>query len=221
MAKKLLILRACGINEEREECDNIKIQAQLYGISVNDFCPKTNGELETILHAGETYDYIYLSSHGNVDGFGNEQSTISYSWFDFGVLLCGAACMNPDCIILLSCCRGGLSQIAYDLFYCCTKISYVVGPRQSLFPHDMLISFNILLYNLEHRNLDPIVACEKIKLGTDIRFICFDRLETEAETAYILRTAEYEKEWKESLNEARKEANEPPVPISEGDNVTR
>jgi hypothetical protein len=49
----------------------------------------------------------------------------------------------------------------------------------------MLISFNILLYNLEHRNVDPIIACERIKLGTDNRFICFDRLETEAEIGFI------------------------------------
>ena len=136
MAKKLLILRACGVNGEREECDNIKIQAQLYGISVNDFCPKTNEELETILHAGETYDYIYLSSHGNVDGFGNEQSTISYSWFDFGVLLCGASCMNPDCIILLSCLPWRIKSnrirsflLLYKNILCCRPSTKPVSPR--------------------------------------------------------------------------------------------
>jgi hypothetical protein len=42
----------------------------------------------------------------------------------------------------------------------------------------MLIAYNILLFNLEHRKLDPIIACEKIKCGTDIRFACFDRHET-------------------------------------------
>src|SRR6185437_3436203 len=192
--KNILILRACGINDEQQECDNIKLQAELYNIDVHDYCPKNNDELIEILNKGITFDYIYLSSHGNIDGFGNESDTIYYSWFEFGNELCNADCMKQNCIILLSCCRGGLNQVAYDLFYCCTKISYIVGPRQSLYPHDMLISFNILLYNLQHRNVDPIVACEKIKLGTDIRFICFDRLETESEPEYLHRVKEHNKE---------------------------
>ena len=124
-------------------------------------------------------------------------------------------CMKPDCIIMLSCCRGGLNQVAFDLFYCCTKISYIVGPRQSLTSDEMLISFNVLLYNLEHRNVDPIIACEKIKAATDLRFFCFDKLETEGELAYLIRAEQYENAWKESLNEARAKASEPPVPIDE------
>jgi len=184
--KSILLLRACGLNDEKQECDNIKSQAELYGLEVYDYCPKTNAELEEVLNKGIAYDYIYLSSHGNVDGFGNEKRTINYSWLEFGSILCSAGCMKEDCIVLLSCCRGGLNQVAYDLLLCCSKIAYLVGPRQSLCSHEMLISFNILLYNLEYRSVDPIVACEKIKLATDIRFICFDRLETESQTDYIM-----------------------------------
>lgn len=194
--KRILILRACGQSDEKQECDNIKSQCELYGIEVHDYCPKTNEEVNEVLNQGITFDYIYLSSHGNSSGFANEEDTINYPWFDFGVILCDSMCMKDDCIILLSCCRGGLNQVAYDLFYCCPHIAYVVGPRQSLFSHDMLISFNILLYNLEQRNVDPIVACEKIKLGTDIRFICFDRLETESEIGYIMRVQAYEEAYK-------------------------
>jgi hypothetical protein len=211
--KHILILRACGIDDEKQECDNIKSQCELYDLKVYDHCPKTNDELQTILNSGIAYDYIYLSSHGDAIGFENNTKTINYSWFDFGVELCSSMCMKEDCIVMLSCCRGGLNQIAYDLFYCCNKISYIVGPRQSLFPHDMLISFNILLYNLEHRNVDPIVACEKIKLGTDIRFICFDRLETEAEAGFLIRMQQYENAMVETLNEAKEKANEPTVEI--------
>ncbi len=211
--KRILILRACGLKDEKQECDNIKSQSVLYDLEVYDFCPKTNEELNEILNKGTTYDYIYLSSHGSDEGFCNETSTINYSWFDFGVELCSSMCMKENCIVMLSCCRGGLNQVAYDLFYCCTKIAYIVGPRQSLFPHDMLISFNILLYNLEHRNVDPIVACEKIRMGTDIRFICFDRLETEAEPGYLMRIKGYDWESKENLNEAREKAKEPLVDL--------
>lgn len=190
MRKKILILRACGVDGEKEECDNIKNQAILYGLDVEDYCPKHNIQLEFILANGNNYDYIYLSSHGNANGFENEEQTVKYTWFDFGMKLCESDCMSSECIVMLSCCRGGLNQVAYDLFYCCPKIDFIVGPRQSLSPHDMLISFNILLYNLEIRNVDPIIACEKIKSATDIRFVCFDRLETETETAYLMRVKE-------------------------------
>lgn len=142
---------------------------------------KTNDELYDVLRQNGDYDFIYLSSHGNSEGFGSEDRTIDYSWSDFGALLCDSMCMREDCIIMLSCCRGGLHQVAYSLFYNCRSISYIVGPRQSLFSHDMLISFSILLYNLEHRGVDPVIACDKIRHATDIRFICFDRLETECQ----------------------------------------
>ncbi len=203
MNKKILILRACGLPDEKHECDNIRIQAELYGIKVDDYCPKTNEELEGILGKGIEYDYIYLSSHGDKEGFCNEIGSINYSWFDFGVVLCSSRCMKEDCIIMLSCCRGGLSQVAYDLFFCCNRISYIVGPRQSLIPDDMLIAFNVLMYNLTHRKVDPIVACEKIKLATDIRFVCYDRLETEAESAYIMRSNSHDEREKQRLNEAK------------------
>lgn len=184
--KQILLLRACGIKDETQECNNIKTQSELYNIEVHDFCPKNNDELREVLYKGIDYDYIYLSSHGDLEGFGNEDGTIDLTWNDLGVMLCDSECMKDNCIVLLSCCRGGLNQVAYDLFICCPKISYIVGPRQSLFPHDMLISFNILLYNLEHRYVDPIIACERIKMGSDNRFICFDRLETEADLGFIL-----------------------------------
>lgn len=207
----MLILRVCGLPDEKRECVNIRSQAELYDIQVYDECPKTESELIEILNRGIKYDYIYLSAHGNEDGFANENGTIDLSWTEFGTELCSAMCMNEDCIILLSCCRGGLNQVAYDLFYCCLKVAYVVGPRQSLYPHDLLIGFNILLYNLEHRGVDPIVACEKIKSATDIRFVCFDRLETETETAYLLHVKQYSPDIVSHLNQARERASETPA----------
>jgi len=211
--KEMLILKACGLPDEKAECLNIKTQAELYDIQVYDECPKTTKELVALLNRGIKYDYIYLSAHGDEDGFANDDGTINLSWMDFGTELCSSMCMNDDCIVLLSCCRGGLNQVAYDLFYCCSKIAYIVGPRQSLYPHDMLIGFNILLYNLEHRGIDPVVACEKIKLGTDIRFVCFDKLETESEPAFLFHVKRYTDAQLKQLNEAKEKANEPPVYI--------
>ncbi|MCU7619117.1 hypothetical protein NZ698_18210 [Chryseobacterium sp. PBS4-4] len=211
--KKILIIRACGVPGEKEECDIIKNQAQLYGIEVHDYCPKNNHELFDSLNKGIQYDYIYISSHGDSTGFCDSVGEINCSWFEFGAELCSSMCMNEDCVIMLSCCRGGLNQVAYDLFYNCTKISYIVGPRQSLYPHDMLINFNILLYNLEHRRVDPIIACEKIQKATDIRFVCFDRLETEMDTSYMLYLQQIEEMQKELLLQSIAPKNDIITPI--------
>lgn len=187
-----MILRACGHMEEEPECKNIASLCELYDLEVKDYCPKNHKELYDALYSGDQYDYIYLSSHGDEQGFANEDGKISISWNVFSHLLCGSNCMNDDCIIYLSCCRGGLHNVAYELLYNCQKISYIVGPRQSLASSEMLISFSILLFNIETRMIDPIVACEKIKLATDLRFICFDRLETLEEYGFILFCEDYD-----------------------------
>lgn len=208
MRKKMLIIEACGIEGEVNECLNIKSQAELYGIEVTQIKPINNDDLIENLNCSKKYDFIYLSSHGNENSFGSEDGTIDLSWFEFGTELCSSDCMDEDCVVMLSCCRGGLNQVAYNLFYCCNKISYIVGPRQSLTPQDMLISFNILLYNVEIRRIDPIIACEKIKGGSDIRFVGFDRLEIETDVAYILKCQDYTEEENKELEEAKTKVEE-------------
>jgi len=206
--KKILILRACGMSSEKEECNNIKSQCELYDIEVHDHCPKNNNEIDEILYSGVIYDYVYLSSHGNNEGFGSEDGKIDYEWLDFGTELCGSGCLAEDCVIFLSCCRGGLNEVAYSLFYCCENVSYVVGPRQSLPSHDMLISFNILLYNIQHRGVDPIVASEKIKLATDIRFVCFDQMETMSDLGFARFVENLNRKEIEQVEKAKEKAEE-------------
>lgn len=83
-------------------------------------------------------------------------------------------------------------QVAYTLFWNCTHISYVLGPRQSLSSVDMHICFGIFLYNVEIKNNDPVVACEKIKCATDQRFSCYDRQEEEINIEnYIMTRRSY------------------------------
>jgi len=211
MSKRILIIKACGVKGEDHECSNIKTQAELYNIETQLIEPNTIEELSASLSENKSFDYIYLSSHGDADGLCNNTQSISLTWFEFGVMLCETGCMNENCILMLSCCRGGLNQVAFDLFYCCDKISYIVGPRQSLPASDMLISFNLLLYNITFRGLDPIVACEKIKAGTDIRFVCFDKLEVETEPSYIWHIQGYLEQQKKQLEEAKRNLDEAPL----------
>lgn len=184
MNKRILILRACGGDDEPHECNGICEQAQLYGIEHICKCVKDNDDLCQILLSNGQFDYIYLSAHGNSEGFASEDGTVDMSWQKLSIQLCESNCMNEDSILMLSCCRGGLMDIAYTMFQVCSKICYVLGPRQSLTSADMHICFGIFLYNMEIRGIDPIIACEKIKLATDQRFSCYDREEESINLAY-------------------------------------
>ena len=177
MRKRILILKACGSSDEPHECNGICKQAQLYGIESVCKCVKDNEDLEDILSSHDLFDYIYLSAHGNGEGFVSEDDKVNMSWQKLAMLLCQSKCMNEDSILMLSCCRGGLMEVAYDIFLTCQQICYVLGPRQSLTSADMHICFGLFLYNMEIRGVDPVVACEKIKLATDQRFSCYDRQE--------------------------------------------
>ncbi len=175
--KRLLIISACGSSDEPHECNGICEQAQLYGIESVCKCVKNNEDLESILYSHGLFDYVYLSAHGNAEGFASEDEKVNMTWQKLAMLLCQSKCMNEDSILMLSCCRGGLMEVAYDIFLTCQQICYVLGPRQSLTSADMHICFGIFLYNMEMRRVDPVVACEKIKLATDQRFSCYDREE--------------------------------------------
>lgn len=184
MCKRILVLKACGSADEPHECKSICEQAQMYGIESVCIEVKNNNHLEDILASNGYFDYIYLSAHGCAERFASEDGQVNMQWEDFATLLCEKQCMNEDSILMLSCCRGGLMQVAYTLFLSCSQICYVLGPRQSLTSADMHICFGLFLYNMEKRNNDPVIACEKIKLATDQRFSCYDRQEEDMNLEY-------------------------------------
>lgn len=181
----MLILKACGSSDEPHECNGICEHAKLYDIDPICKCVQSNEDLRNILLSNGQFDYIYLSAHGNSDGFASENRKVEMSWQELAMLLCNSACMNEDSILMLSCCRGGLMEVAYTMFLTCFKICYVLGPRQSLASADMYICFGIFLYYIEKRGVDPVVACEKIKLATDQRFSCYDREEESMNLDYF------------------------------------
>ena len=72
----------------------------------------------------------------------------------------------------------------FQLIADCNKISYVCGAKQSVKNIDLIIGFNVFLYNVESRNISPVIAAEKSKQATDIEFVCFDRTEVIANPHY-------------------------------------
>jgi len=203
MGKRILILKACGTLDEPHECNGLCAQAELYGIEHVCKCVRNNDELKDVLSSNGQFDYIYLSAHGDSDGFGSDDGIVNMDWPVFAELLCSSSCMTDDSVLMLSCCRGGLMNVAYDMFLTCEHICYVLGPRQSLTSADMHICFGIFLYNTEIRGLDPVAACEKIKMATDQRFSCYDREEESINLMYysdylesLAKKAQEEKEKK-------------------------
>jgi hypothetical protein len=187
MKKNILVLKCCGHSEEDKEISSIISLSTLHDFDITLKSPCSNKELKEALGNGDQYDYLYLSAHGGSDGFNHQSGKIKLSWQEFGDAICDSECLKENAVLLLSCCRGGLNEIAFDMFDICDKILYVCGPRQNIQSAEAIIGFEILLFNMVYRDIDPIVACEKIKLATDIRFKCFDRLETQSDPAYLSR----------------------------------
>ena len=162
--------------------------AKLYGINFQCFDVCTLEELKCRLDGldGKKIDYLYLAGHGNCDAFG-DINRFTASWEDIADTICEAECLNEGTIVMLYCCRGGLNTVAYKLFSSCININYILGAKQNMADIDLITGFNVFLYNVECRNIDPVIAAQKATIATEIRFECFDRTEAEANPLYIYK----------------------------------
>ncbi|MEC3964549.1 hypothetical protein [Flagellimonas halotolerans] len=186
--RKALILKLLLTESEENETLIIEKQLELYNYDFSSFKIENNDQLKDSLESGEKFDIIYLSAHGDENGFANEAGDYECSWKNFGELLYNSSCLDEDNILLLSCCQGGLNKVAYDMFYICPEIGYLCGPRLSLNSGEMLAGFSVFLFNCAYLGLDPTVSAEKVLKATDMRFKCFDRLDTITETAFLVHT---------------------------------
>ncbi|MBV4356500.1 hypothetical protein [Pinibacter aurantiacus] len=182
--KHMLVLRASE-DISNAEIVNICSQIAQYGIKAD--IEEIDGleKLTTVFKSGKQYDYIYLATHGCESSWGNISGSVSITWIEFAALTCITDVLKPGAIFLHSCCRGGLNQVAWQMFACCEKIEFVCGPRHNLLAVDLTIAFNLFLYNLEIKRIDPVRAAEKVLDATDIRLTCFDKVETVSDIAYV------------------------------------
>jgi hypothetical protein len=178
MSKRLLIIKAAK-DICASEIDHIKIVAEMFGIVHCTTVLTDVASFKSDLCAGGKYDYIYLAAHADIMGFGESDGSISTDWSKFAEILCEAECLNPECILLLGCCRGGLKKVAAQLFYYCSQIDYVCGPRWTVTGQDISLGFHIFVYNIEIRREQPSTAVERASKGTGYDFFCHDRVEFE------------------------------------------
>lgn len=184
MSKKILILQA-STDVSQSEIDNINSQCILYGINPTVIEITTFEGLHDCLSTGEKYDYLYLATHGCEDYWGNISGTLQIKWTDFAAIICSTQVLNEGAVIFHSCCRGGVAQVAYQMFAVCFRIEYICGPRHNLTSADLITAFNLFLYNLIMKQIDPVRCAEKVLMATDIRLVCFDRIESTGEAGYF------------------------------------
>ena len=180
MPKRLLIIKASN-DVCSSEIDHIKTVADMFGIT---HCTSVLTDMATFksdLCAGGNYDYVYLAAHADLTGFGEADGSISVDWSVFAEALCEAECLNPESILLLGCCRGGLKKVAIQLFYYCSQIDYVCGPRWTVTGQDISAGFHIFVYNMKVRREQPSTAVLRASQGTGYDFFCHDRVEFEDE----------------------------------------
>lgn len=140
--------------------------------------------LETFHTEAQTlgkFDFLYLGAHADVMSFGEADSSRSYDWEQFGSVLCSADCLQPESVLLLGCCRGGLKMVAMKLFLACSKIDYVTGPRWTVTPQDITTAFHVFLYNMVVRREQPSTAANRASAATGYDFYYYDRVESEDE----------------------------------------
>ena len=179
--KQLIVIRITSEVPDHSILD-IYCHATHYGISASHKDVSSLEELKTAL-TGETYDYIYFAGHGDETCF-SDNKLFTSSWSEIGEVICKSNCLNANSIIMLYCCKGGLTTVAYQLFAECQQISFVCGAKQNMKNIDLIIGFNIFMYNIESRNIDPVISAEKATLATEIRFECFNRIDVETNPHY-------------------------------------
>lgn len=179
--KKLLVIRVSK-DVKDESIGDIYCHAKHYNIEASHIDVKSIDELETAL-IDNKFDYLYFAGHGDKDHFGDKIS-FEVSWSKIGETICKTDCLNENSIIMLYCCKGGLNIVAYQLIAECNNISYICGAKQDLNNIDLIIGFNVFMYNIERCNIDPVLAAHKSTAATDIRFECYDRNDVESNPNY-------------------------------------
>ncbi len=143
-------------------------------------------ELQTALKTSVKYDYIYFAGHGDETCF-TDNKVFNSSWSEIGKIICQADCLTKGAIIMLYCCKGGINTVAFQLMAECPKIEYICGAKQNVASIDLIIGFNVFMYNVEKRQIDPVLSADKATAATEIRFECFDRVDVEANPLYYYK----------------------------------
>lgn len=177
MHKKRLLILKTSSDVCAAETSHIKAIADLIELECEQLEIKSDADVYSWIPQNGSFDYIYLCGHANEKGFGEASGSNLITWPSFATALSTVNWLNKDGVLFLATCRGGLRQIADNMFNICGKIDYICGPRCWATGHDLTTAFHIFIYNLEVRGEEPAVAVERASAGTGRHFFCYDRLD--------------------------------------------
>jgi len=171
MNQRLLTIKASN-----DVCaDEIKHLSAIAGMLDIEHCAiDLNGEIDSfekeLCDAGK-YDFLYLGAHANTESFGESDGCPTYAWDELALALCSSDCLNYGSVLMLGCCRGGLKEVAYQLFCACDKIDYICGPRWTVTGPDISAGFHVYIYNHVVRREQPSTSIMRASKATGYDFL--------------------------------------------------
>jgi hypothetical protein len=177
--KHILLLRASS-DVCQVEVDQIQTIAKMHGMEPVLHTVAGADSLARLADCHVQFDYIYLATHANPEGFGDD-GTPGYfvPWYQFAHVICPMDILTHSSVFLLACCRGGVEQVSFDILAGCDKAQFVCGPRWKLAAPDLTAGFHAFIYNMECRRLQPDQAAKRASDATGYDFLCYDRIDIE------------------------------------------
>ncbi len=179
MPKDLIFIRADQIAIPDSDVDAFQHMCYAYGVDLKRKEVKSEDDIEDALSG--IFKYICFAGHGDECSFGNE-SDLSLSWDRIGEIICQKNCLHHNGIVILFCCKGGLTEVGCKLIESCPNLDFIVGVPENENSLGLLTAYSIFIYNLEINRLDEEESIHRAICGTGIKIEHFYRGHRDAET---------------------------------------
>lgn len=133
------------------------------------------------------FDYVYICGHADKRAFGGSgeasDRNVEVEWPTLSEAICTK--LADGAVLFLACCKGGLNQVAFDVFIGCDRVETVIGPLSNVESEDLRLAFHSLVFGIEFRNDDPSVAVQRATDVTGKRFGLFELDQVEVDVNYL------------------------------------
>ena len=184
MTKRLLLLQASD-DVPGCEIDLVNNVIAPFDIVLEHVDVRQVGDLDGIPEV--LFDYVYICGHADKTCFGGSGAAgdrdVRVLWPELSAAICTK--LATESTAILACCRGGLNQVAWDVFIGCDKIDTVIGSLGEVHSEDLRLAFHTILYNVEHRGEHPDVAGQRACAATGRTFRVFDRDDVEVDASFV------------------------------------
>ncbi|HUY93194.1 MAG TPA: hypothetical protein VMV10_30980 [Pirellulales bacterium] len=184
---RLLFLKATN-SYDANITAHIEGVCRLLGVEFQHYEYTSLDAFEEWLENNRSFDLIYIAAHGAHHCFGEQVGPIA-RWADFAYVLCRTAALNPNSVLFMGCCHGGLKKVSLILFSLCEQVSSICGPRWTVNLSEVPVALHVFLHNLITNTVEPEVAAERTASALGIHFPYYNRYELEAEVLLIKHLA--------------------------------